>query len=468
MPEDKHPISNESPGGVAETLAALKSPLEGAHGQSGELEQTEVGNYFVANYPPFSFWQKEQVSKVRDLLATKPDPKTPLGLYFHIPFCRKRCHFCYFRVYTDKNAAEIRAYLEAGMKEFAAYAANPYLQGRKPKYIYFGGGTPSYLSVSQLRELTDRMKAIMPWDEAEEVAFECEPGTLTEKKLENIRDIGVTRLSLGVENFDDHILELNGRAHRSAEIEKSYHFAKSLGFKQVNIDLIAGMMDESEENWKNCVAKAIALDPEMVTIYQMEIPFNTTIYQRMKEESKQAAPVADWQTKRRWVSYAFDEFVKAGYTVTSAYTVVKNPEKVKFVYRDALWEGADLLPLGVASFGHLGGIHLQNQADVGPYMMEVDAGKMPIFRAYETNEEERLIREFILKMKLGSVSISYYKEKFGVDVLEKFAAPLNHLKSGGWITIEDDKITYSRDGLLQVDRLLHEFFLPQHRDARYT
>jgi len=452
---------------TSDTLVQLKTPLEGAHGGESEIEQTEVGNYFVANYPPFSFWKQETVPEVYKLLET-PAPDTPLGLYFHIPFCRKRCHFCYFRVYTDKNAGEIKAYLDAAIKEFESYAKLPYLAGRKPKFVYFGGGTPSYLSVPQLQDLTDRMKDIMPWDEAEEVAFECEPGTLTEKKLENIRDLGVTRLSLGVENFDDHILELNGRAHRSKEIERAYMFAKSLGFPQINIDLIAGMMDETEDNWKRCIEKAIELDPECVTIYQMEVPYNTTIYKEMKEAGKFSAPVADWQTKRRWVDYAFNEFEQAGYTVSSAYTVVKDPDKTKFVYRDALWEGADLLPLGVASFGQLGGIHLQNQADVGPYMMAVDKGESPIFRAHVTTGEERLVREFILQLKLGKTRISYYQEKFGADVLERFAAPLKYLQDEGFFSIEGDYVCVSRQGLLQIDRLLHEFFLKEHRDARYT
>ena len=152
------------------------------------------------------------------------------------------------------------------------YGNMPYLKGRKPKFIYFGGGTPSYLSVSQLTDLTDRMKAVFPWDEAEEVAFECEPGTLTEKKLDHIRKLGVTRLSLGVENFDDHILEINGRAHRSKEIIRAYEYARNIGFPQINIDLIAGMIDETEENWFKTVKQAIELAPECVTIYQMEIP----------------------------------------------------------------------------------------------------------------------------------------------------------------------------------------------------
>ena len=105
----------------------------------------------------------------------------------HIPFCRKRCHFCYFRVYTDKNSSEIRNYIDAVLDELRLYAKEAFIGGRKPNFIYFGGGTPSYLSEDQLRQLTDGMKALLPWDEAEEVTFECEPGTLREKKLEVLR-----------------------------------------------------------------------------------------------------------------------------------------------------------------------------------------------------------------------------------------------------------------------------------------
>jgi oxygen-independent coproporphyrinogen-3 oxidase len=140
----------------------------------------------------------------------------------------------------------------------------------------------------------------------------------------------------------------------------------------------------------------------------MEIPFNTTIYQRMKAEGKLVAPVADWDVKRGWVSYAFSELEKAGYKVASAYTAVKDPQRAKFVYRDRLWEGADLLSLGVASFGHIGGVHYQNQHDFEPYLTSVRAGQFPIWRALTPTAEERMIREFILQLKLGHVSRSYF------------------------------------------------------------
>lgn len=431
-------------------------------------KQTTAGNYFVSNYPPFSFWKPDFLPDFHRALDRAPRPGNPLGIYVHIPFCRKRCHFCYFKVYTDKDSSAIRGYIEAVLKEMALYTPKAFIGGRKPNFVYFGGGTPSYLSVEQLKQLTGGMKQLLPWDEVEEVTFECEPGTLTDHKLQAIRDLGVTRLSLGVENFSDHILEINGRAHHSKEIERAYKFARQIGFPQINIDLIAGMLEETEENWRDCVRKTLELAPDSLTIYQMEIPFNTGIYRQMKAEGRLVAPVADWDTKRRWVSYAFDEIQKAGYTVASAYTVVKDKQKARFVYRDRLWEGADLLSLGVASFGHINGTHYQNQHDFEPYLNQVNAGEFPAYRALTPTADERLIREFVLQLKLGHSSIRYFNEKFSTDVLTRFAAPLQTLKDWGFLAIEGDSLLLNREGLLQVDRLLHEFFLPEHKNARYA
>jgi len=431
-------------------------------------KETTAGNYFVANYPPFAYWKQDRVAELHAALERSPAPDVDLGLYVHIPFCRKRCHFCYFRVYTDKDAQEIRNYLDTLLRELTAYAAKPFVGGRKPRFIYFGGGTPSYLSPAQLRLLTDGMKRLLPWDEAEEVTFEAEPGTLTDHKLAAIRELGVTRLSLGIEHFDDHVLEVNGRAHRSKEIARAYAYAREIGFPQINIDLIAGMVEESEEKWRDSVAKAIALRPDSVTIYQMEVPYNTGIYQQMKAEGKLVAPVADWETKRRWVNDAYGQFEKLGYTVTSATTVVKDPAKVKFLYREGLFSGADILSVGVASFGHLNGVHYQNHHDFAPYVERVQRGELPIHRALTPRADERFIREFILQLKMGRVSREKFQNKFGADPLARFAEPIQKLKDWGFLTVEGDILRISRDGLLQIDRLLHEFYLPEHRGDRYA
>ena len=433
-------------------------------------EETLVGNYFVANYPPFSVWTKDGVEQVATpALASAPTPGNPLGLYLHIPFCRKRCHFCYFRVYTDKKSDEIADYLDLLAREMELYARFPAVAGRPLNFIYFGGGTPSFLSTRQLESLVKHLGAVIPWA-AEEITFECEPGTLTDPKLAAIREMGVTRLSLGVENFDDRVLELNGRAHRSPEIFRAYEVAQKLGFPQINIDLLAGMLGETEENWQACVEAVLRLAPDSVTIYQMELPFNTTISGDLRKGARQFAEApANWPTKRRWVQEAFEAFERAGYHIGSAYTAVKDPSRTRFLYRDRLWEGADMVALGVASFGHMNGAHLQNFDQWEPYSEAIRRGELPLSRAYRPTEEERMIRELVLQLKLGSIRPAYFQEKYHLNVLQRFADQFDSLGSAGYLTAATEEIvSLSRQGLLRVDALLPKFFLPQHVGIRYT
>jgi coproporphyrinogen III oxidase-like Fe-S oxidoreductase len=435
------------------------------------LAEPEVGSYFVATYPPFSVWSADAVARdAMPALQAAPNPATPLGLYLHIPFCRKRCHFCYFRVYTDKNASEIGRYLEVLGREWEMYTRQPAIAGRPLNFVYFGGGTPSFLSTSQLQGLVKNLTAVTPWNHAEEITFECEPGTLTEHKLKAIRKMGVTRLSLGVENFDDRILEINGRAHRSPEIETAYRFARGLHFPQINIDLIAGMLGETDDNWQRNIEKTIALEPDSITIYQMELPYNTTITKDLLQKTGQmVGTVAGWDTKRRWVREAFAALERAGYHIGSAYTAVRDPATTKFTYRDRLWQGADMAGLGVASFGHVNGVHVQNKDTWETYSEAIDRGELPLARAYRPTPDERMRRELVLQLKLGRLRPAYFADKYQVDILAQFAEQFAGLRAEGYLVQADaDGVALSREGLLRVDSLLPRFFRPEHTNIRYT
>lgn len=434
---------------------------------SDTAEKTRAGNVFVSNYPPYAYWEASQAPAVEAMLARPPAPDTKLGIYVHIPFCRQRCDFCYYKVYTDKSSKEVRRYLDGLRRELELYAATPRLAGRLPHFVYFGGGTPSYLSTEQLTELFASVKSVFPWTKVDEVAFECEPGTLSEVKLSALKELGVTRLSLGVENFDPAILEGNNRAHRATEIHRTYRFARSVGFHQINIDLIAGMVGETDQNWQRCIDETIALAPESVTIYQMEVPFNTTLAQRMKEEHVDTAPVADWDTKRRWQAEAFERLEAVGYTVGSAYTAQRGAG-TRFTYRDELWRGADLLGLGVSSFSHVGGVHFQNEHEFEGYLARVERGERPVQRAYACSDEERFVREFVLQMKLGRVERAYFVRKFGLDPGQRFAAELAAQRAAGFLEWDEREIRTTRAGLLRVDGLLWAFFPPHHCGPRYA
>ncbi|MFM9196963.1 MAG: coproporphyrinogen-III oxidase family protein, partial [Planctomycetia bacterium] len=340
---------------------------------------TEPGSYFVANYPPFSRWSTDAVPEVLAAFAVPAalTAPTPLGLYLHIPFCRKRCKFCYFRVYTDVAAADVERYSLALAREAALAAARPAVQGRPLRYVYFGGGTPTFLAVTQLERLVAGLHESFGWEHAEEVTFECEPGTLSEPKVRALKSLGMTRISLGVENFADDVLEANGRAHLSAEILRAWDWIQAAGFPNTNIDLIAGMVGDTFDSWRRTVEQTLSLDPDSITIYQMELPLNTVFVRDARDGGGQV-PVADWPTKRAWVDWAFERCLERGYSISSGYTLVRDPARVHFHDRDMLWEGSDLVALGVASFGHLSGLHYQNATHWDDYLAAVEAGRLPL------------------------------------------------------------------------------------------
>jgi oxygen-independent coproporphyrinogen III oxidase len=428
---------------------------------------TEVGSYFISNYPPFSLWTREHTPEIHAAFSDEPNREVPLGLYIHIPFCRKRCKFCYFRVYTNQNANAIQHYVDCLAKEIELLSQTPAVAGRPLKFVYFGGGTPSYLSSRQLKFLRDKLAEHISWDAAAEVTFECEPGTLSHEKVETLKDIGITRVSLGVENFNDAILEENGRAHLSPEILKAYGWLQQVGFPQINIDLIAGMIGETDENWKDCVERAIEMEPDNLTIYQMELPFNTIISKEIREDGA-ASPVADWATKRRWVDEAMNRCLAEGYQISSGNELVKSLDTDQFVYRDNVWRGCDLLAAGVSSFGHLQGVHYQNFDQIEEYQDTIQKGELPVNRALRPTQKQTLIRELILQMKEGHIRSEPFRQKFGVDILEEFSEAFTNQQAAGYLVVDGDEVRLTRRGILQVDSLLPEYFEPEHRQVRYT
>ena len=398
----------------------------------------------------------------------RPPGESPLGLYIHIPFCRKRCKFCYFKVFTEKNAGEIENYVAALAREMELVSQLPVMGQRPFRFVYFGGGTPSFLSARQLTSLVDRLRRNVAWDAAEEVTFECEPGTLSEPKVRTIRELGVTRLSLGIENFSDDVLRENGRAHLSGEIYKAWDWITAVAFPNVNIDLIAGMVGETWENWKETIRRTVELSPDSVTIYQLELPFNTVYSQNILGQQV-VVPVADWPTKRAWVEYAYEQLGAAGYRVSSAYTLVKDPQRVNFSYRDNLWMGSDLLATGIASFGHISGTHYQNVPEWKQYLaMLLEENRLPLGRGMQPTPHQLLIREMILQLKRGYLDVNYFRHKFGTDILEHWRDQWQNYAEERMLHIEGDRIELTRQGLLHADALLPAFFEPEHQGVRYT
>ncbi|HVQ39596.1 MAG TPA: hypothetical protein VMS31_18805, partial [Pyrinomonadaceae bacterium] len=262
-------------------------------------------------------------------------------------------------------------------------------------------------------------------------------------------------------------LAANGRAHLSPEIYRAYAWAREVDFPQINIDLISGMMGESEEKWRDTVRRAIELAADSVTIYQMELPYNTVISQDILKQGV-ASPIAGWDTKRDWLTFAFDQFQEHGYQIASATTVATTRKPCRFIYTDALWHGGDMIGLGVSSFSHFDGVNFQNAHNFEEYVRILGTDKLPLLRAVSLTPRQRLIREMILQLKTGSLDLAYFRNKFGVDVWQEFRPVYEELSKAGRLVRDRETITLTRAGLLEVEHFLVEFFEPELRTVRYA
>jgi len=437
------------------------------HALAHEPHEPATGNYFVSTYPPFSCWDAAGAERFRAALAAAPSSTPPaLGLYVHLPFCVQRCHYCYYLSHDD-NLDRIDPYLRALVREAERYAAAPALAGRRPAFVYFGGGTPSLLSTVRLGMLLAELQRLFPWSETREVSFECAPKSVTGSRCRMLRDAGVTRISLGVQQLDDDVLRRNGRVHLAADAERAFETLSRFDFGTINVDLIAGLVGESDDTFQRSLERVIGWGPQSVTVYQLEIPLNTPLYRAIRA-GQVGAELPDWEVKRRRTAWAFSRLEQAGYAVRSGYTAVRDPERHPFVYQDEQYRGADLIGLGVSSFSYLSGVHQQNVAAFDAYLRLVEQGSLPLWRGHALDADERLRREVVLQLKLGGFRAGELRDKFGIDPLQVLGAPLRELAEQGWIEMHADGVRVTRAGLLRIDRLLPALYRAEHRSVRYS
>lgn len=424
------------------------------------------GHYFVSAYPPFSCWGTDWQPVVNPVLD-RPGGGAPIGLYVHLPFCTKKCDFCYFLSYIAQPAATVERYVEAVVQEFSLYARKAAVFGRPVSFAYFGGGTPSTLSPKLIRQMMAAFRRHLSWDAVCEITFECAPGSVHRPLLEALREVGVTRLSMGVQSFDDEILRLNGRTHLAADVQRACQLIRELGFPCVNLDLMTGMLGETEQHWNDTVQHLRRLAPDRVTIYQTEIPYHTRLAKAVRS-GQLTGELVSWEDKRARLNDAFEQLTADGYTVVSAYAAAKDPVRHGFNYCEHLWRGGDMLGVGVAAFSYLGGAHFQNMEDLHGYCDRVEKGELPLHRATRLSEREQLVREFILQLKWGAVDLASFRRKFAVEISDTFAPTLNDLRAQGMLHYDRDRVTLTRQGLLQADRLLPLFYDAQYRKVRYA
>ncbi|MGH7145677.1 MAG: coproporphyrinogen-III oxidase family protein [Planctomycetota bacterium] len=468
-----------SPADGAAGHAAAGCPLEPSTAVAGcpAEEATEVGDYFVAAYPPFSVWQSEHAAtfeaalKLDPSLAASPwglaPTERPFSLYLHLPFCRQRCYYCYFRVHPAARSVTVDEYIDAALVEAALYREHPALRGRPLRHVYLGGGTPTYLTVKQLERLIAGLRDLWSWRTVGEVTVEADPGTVSLEKLQLLRELGVNRLSLGFQTLTPGLGFRIGRLAGRNDCIQAYWLARTAGFENINIDMLAGLQGEILESWVWSVGQVADLEPESITMCQLQLTHNSKYF--AQKRAGRALPLPSWTAKREWVGAAFENLEKRGWKVADGYTAVRRPEAATAAYTEqVLWRGEDLLGLGESAFGMLAGFNYQNSDTLETYLAPLRRQQLPIRRAYRLSDDERLRRELLLSLKSGRVDLGRLRIRYKVDVRETFKPEFDGLVAEGLAELRPEWVMLTRAGLLQVDALLPRFYRKEHRGLRYT
>jgi len=411
------------------------------------------------SYPPATEFteeigEKDYIKKLEESNVRK----TPLSLYFHIPFCEQRCLYCGCNVIISHRKGIEEPYLQRVYREMERVSR--YIdKHRKVIQLHWGGGTPNYLEPDQIREFFGKIKEYFPIDEEAEVSIELDPRYLTDEQIEAIKEVGFNRVSIGVQDLDEKVQRAVNRIQPYELIKETMEKLREAGFKSINIDLIYGLPYQTRESFARTVEKVIELDPDRIAAYSFAYIPDIKPHQQLLPKEALPSP----EEKLKILETIIEGFQEAGYVYIGMDHFAKPEDELAVAQREGkLWrnfqgyttkKGVELLGFGATSIGMLYDSYFQNYKTLRDYNLAVDEGKIPVYRGYIMNEDDFIRREVIMDIMCNlGVEFGKIEKMFGIDFKEYFSKELEELREmeeDGLIKVEENRIR-----ILPVGRLL--------------
>ena len=388
--------------------------------------------------------------------------KEHFNLYVHIPFCQEKCEFCYYRSTRLGDESVPDEYVNALLKEIEMISSLPQVQRKVASSVYFGGGTPTKLSVEQFKKVLDKIQSCFNLDEDYELCVEARPGEETsEEKLLMLKEYGIKRLSLGVQSLNDDILKINGRNHTVDAFYEVFERARKCKIPSINTDLMSGLVNETMEGWLDTLDKMIKLHPENIAVYKLELYLNNVLYRRLR--SKEITLISD-EEEAEHVRVGFKKLMDAGYLAVTNFSFASDM-KYNHVHRKKLWEGEDMLGIGASSHSCYDNFLFQNVLKTEEYIERVNKGESPITRAYYYDKRQKMIQRMVFGIKGMIFERKRFEREFGVDPMLVFGEELKELEQKGFIEIYDDMFKTTFEGMIYADDIVRIFYLPEQKKA---
>lgn len=373
-----------------------------------------------------------------------------IGLYVHVPFCVRKCHYCDF-VSFPYSPDMVRAYLKGLQREFELY--HQLLAEFKINTIYYGGGTPSCLSPGELSKLFTLCHRHPLVKNPTEISIECNPGTISREKLQVMRAAGVNRISLGVQALQDEHLTRLGRTHRSAEIYESYALIRRVGFQNVNFDLMFALPDQTWAEWATTLTGVIDLGPEHISTYNLVFEKGTQYY-RWREAG--VLPRPDEELDLAMYQLALDMLPRAGYRQYEISSFA--PRGLECRHNLTYWHNEPYLGLGPGAHSYDGKVRRANTKSWTRYLTALGRGRTPVVRQEELSIELQQAETIILGLRMrDGIDRQRFKERFRRDLCSLYADSIDRLEQRGLLQVTPLRVGLTMKGLLFANQVSMEF-----------
>lgn len=376
-------------------------------------------------------------------------------LYLHIPFCNTKCGFCDYTVYVNRPDSAIAQYVEMLEREIRAFPGHGVFPRFRVDAIYFGGGTPGILSADQIVRLTDACRETFEMEPGAEIALEFDPATVTAEKVEALDRAGFTRVSIGVQAFDDRLLTLCNRDHDLATAERAYQLVRER-FSHVNIDLIFPLPEQSLDDWRRSVDRAIALEPGCVTAYGLEIWPKTAFHHQISDG---VLTMPSERDERAMYEYAIDALEGAGFQRLSS-TGYFHPDRAPHYCRflDYYWRTWPMIGFGVSAKTVAHDRLYTNVKPIKRYYEMVGEGRIPLDFATRLTKEQEMRRVMIRGLKMCTVHRADFRDRFGVEMETMFGDEITELLGKELLERDGDTYTLTREGQILSTNVYERFY----------
>ncbi len=374
------------------------------------------------------------------------------GIYIHIPFCVRKCRYCDFLSFRCEDDGILRGYTEALLKEMEIKSGD--FRYRLADSVYIGGGTPSILSPWDMGRILDAVRENFNIREDAEITIEANPATLTDEKLERYLRKGANRLSIGVQSFDNKILELLGRIHNKNDALYTFQKAKKAGFGNINLDLMFGIPGQSMKTWKDTVRECVFLRPAHISLYSLQIEEGTELYDMYRDGK--LGEVNDY-LDREMYHVALKVMKNAGYR----HYEISNCALPGFDSRHNMryWSYGDYIGLGPGAGSFAGGKRFENFRTMTKYIKALKEGVDPVdsenIKEY-TKRDEMGIFVFTGLRKAEGISLEEFRDIFGEDFFVVYDERVLK-KYKGLLILADGRLCLSERGMDVSNRIMTEF-----------